>query len=67
MPIRWGVFIPYVALYFWSQMFLWWPLRRQWREAWVLFLVLFAASTALNILGHFGTDAGSSESGPPLT
>ena len=22
-PIRWSVFVPYVALYFWGQMFLW--------------------------------------------
>jgi len=21
-PVRWGVFIPYVGLYFWAQMFL---------------------------------------------
>ena len=53
-PIRWSVFVPYAALYFWAQMFLWWPLWNLSRTAWACFLVLFAASTALNIRGHFG-------------
>jgi hypothetical protein len=55
-PIRWGIFVPYVALYFWAQMFLWWPLWDLWRAAWLVFLVLFVANTALNIRGHFGQD-----------
>jgi hypothetical protein len=63
-PIRWGVFVPYVALYFWAQMFLWWPLWDLWRSSWVLFLVLFVANTALNIQGHFGEDGGASGSKP---
>ena len=25
-PVAWNVFIPYLALYFWAQMFMWWPL-----------------------------------------
>ena len=66
-PIRWGVFIPYVGLYFWGQMFLWWPLRGLSRPAWALFSVLFVVNTALNIRGHFGQGAGVSESGRPLT
>ncbi|MCX6373541.1 MAG: hypothetical protein NTX16_10785 [Actinobacteria bacterium] len=61
-PIRWGIFVPYVGLYFWAQMFLWWPLWDLWRAAWLGFLVLFAANTALNIRGHFGQDAADSES-----
>jgi hypothetical protein len=64
-PIRWGVFVPYVALYFWAQMFLWWPLWNLWRPAWACFLVLFVANTALNIQGHFGGGAASSESTQP--
>lgn len=54
MPIRWGVFVPYVGLYFWAQMFLWWPLRDVWLPAWGCFLVLFVVNTTLNIRGHFG-------------
>jgi len=53
-PIRWNIFVPYVALYFWAQMFLWWPLWDLWRAAWLGFLVLFVVNTALNIRGHFG-------------
>ena len=66
-PIRWSVFVPYVALYFWAQMFLWWPLWDLSRAAWACFLVLFVANTALNIRGHFGEDADASESKLPLT
>ena len=51
-PIRWSVFIPYVALYFWAQMFLWWPLWDVNRTLWACFLVLFAANTVLNLGGH---------------
>jgi len=61
-PIGWSVFIPYVALYFWAQMFLWWPLWDIQRAAWFCFLVLFVASTALNLRGHFGDDGAGSES-----
>lgn len=56
-PIAWGVLIPYVALYFWAQMFMWWPLWDIERVAWALYLVLFAANTVLNIRGH--VEAGS--------
>jgi len=50
-PIVWNVAVP---LYFWAQMFMWWPLWNVMRAAWVVFLVLFVASTALNLRGHFG-------------
>jgi hypothetical protein len=53
-PIVWSVFVPYLALYFWAQMFLWWPLWDINRVAWAVFLVLFVANTALNLRGHFG-------------
>jgi hypothetical protein len=52
-PIVWSVFVPYLALYFWAQMFMWWPLWHINRAAWTLFLVLFVANTALNLQGHF--------------
>jgi hypothetical protein len=66
-PIRWGVFVPYVALYFWAQMFLWWPLWNTWRAAWACFLVLFVVNTALNIQGHFGPSGARPQSTGPLT
>ena len=61
------MFVPYVALYLWGQMFLWWPLWALSRAAWACFLVLFVANTALNIRGHFGEDADAPESKLPLT
>jgi hypothetical protein len=51
-PIIWPVLVPYVALYFVAQMFIWWPLWNAARTAWAVFLVLFVVSTALNIRGH---------------
>jgi hypothetical protein len=51
-PPRAGLLVPYVALYFWAQMFLWWPLWDLQRGAWAAFLVLFALNTALNLTGH---------------
>ena len=60
-PIRWSVFVPYVALYFWAQMFLWWPLWDVWRAGWFCFLVLFVVNTALNLRGHFGHDGADSK------
>ena len=56
-PVRWGVLAPYVALYFWAQMFLWWPLWDIQRAAWAVFLVLFVANTAMNLRGHFEEDS----------
>lgn len=52
--IVWNVLIPYVALYFAAQMFMWWPLWDIERAAWAIYLLLFAVNTALNIRGHFG-------------
>jgi hypothetical protein len=51
-PIAWSVLVPYVALYFAAQMFLWWPLWNIERAAWVVYLLLFVPSTALNLRGH---------------
>ena len=56
-PIVWSVFIPYLALYFFAQMFMWWPLWDFSRAAWGAFLALFIPSTALNIRGHFGDES----------
>ena len=53
-PIVWNVFVPYLALYFSAQMFMWWPLWNVLQAAWAVFLVLFVANTALNLCGHFG-------------
>lgn len=51
-PIEWGVMAPYVALYFFGQMFLWWPLWDLAQPAWVAFGLLFVLNTALNLRGH---------------
>jgi hypothetical protein len=51
-PIEWRVMAPYVALYFFAQMFLWWPLWNVARVAWLGFGVLFVVNTALNLRGH---------------
>ena len=56
-PIRWSVLAPYVLIYLAGQMFLWWPMWNFWRLGWAIYLVLFAANTALNIRGHFGPQA----------
>ena len=52
-PFNWRVFGPYLLLYFFAQMFMWWPLWDIARLAWVAFLLLFVPSTVLNIRGHF--------------
>ena len=62
VPIRLSVFIPYVALYFFGQMFLWWPLWDLSRVAWACFLVLFVVNTLLNLRGHFGHDGSGLDS-----
>lgn len=56
-PPRAGILIPYVALYFFGQMFLWWPLWDMSRTAWGVFTTLFVVNTALNLAGHFGKRA----------
>jgi hypothetical protein len=50
--VDWGVMAPYVILYFFGQMFLWWPLWDLARGAWTAFGVLFVVNTALNLRGH---------------
>lgn len=54
-PIEWSVLAPYLGLYFFGQMFMWWPLWNFAREIWALFLVLFVVNTALNLQGHVRT------------
>ncbi|HJV98699.1 MAG TPA: hypothetical protein VJ617_06360 [Arthrobacter sp.] len=56
-PPKYGLLVPYVALYFWAQMFLWWPLLDLQRIAWSAFLVLFCLNTTLNLTEHFGRPA----------
>ena len=56
-PVEWNVLAVYLGLYFFGQMFLWWPLWDIARGAWIVFLVLFVVNTALNIRGH--VEAGS--------
>jgi hypothetical protein len=56
-PVQWAVLVPYVVLFVAAQMFLWWPLLNFARGAWLAFLGLFVANTALNIRGHFGAPA----------
>lgn len=53
-PIMPRFFAPFVTLYFFGQMFLWWPLRDIARGAWAVFGILFVVNTALNLVGHFG-------------
>lgn len=50
--VDWSVMAPYVTLYFFAQMFLWWPLWDLMRAAWAAFAVLFIVNTALNLRGH---------------
>jgi hypothetical protein len=59
-PVDWGVAVPYVALYFFAQMSMWWPLWDVDRSVWTVFLVLFVANTALNMRGHIGAESGTS-------
>jgi hypothetical protein len=54
-PVVWTVLGPYVVLYFFAQMFLWWPLWDLDRAAWTAFLVLFVVSTVLNFGEHART------------
>lgn len=53
-PIVPSFFAPFVTLYFFAQMFLWWPLLDIARGAWVGFGMLFVVNTMLNLVGHFG-------------
>lgn len=51
-PVEWPVLVVYVGLYFFAQIWLWWPLWDIARAAWAVFLALFVVNTALNIRGH---------------
>lgn len=51
-PLKWRIAAPYFALYFFAQMFMWWPLWDTARPAWGVFLMLFVANTLLNLRGH---------------
>ncbi|MEZ5119904.1 MAG: hypothetical protein R2686_08380 [Candidatus Nanopelagicales bacterium] len=64
-PIRWGIFVPYLAMYFWAQMFLWWPLWDLQPAAWTVFLVLFATNTVLNLSRHPRPWRGAQRSASP--
>ena len=57
--VDWTVVGPYLALYFFAQMFLWWPLWDLARPAWVAFGVLFVVNTGLNLRGHVTAARGS--------
>ncbi|MFN8631317.1 MAG: hypothetical protein U0838_13670 [Chloroflexota bacterium] len=62
-PIDWPVMAPYVALFFFAQMFLWWPLWDLARPAWLGFGLLFVANTALNLQGHAAANRGTAPRG----
>ena len=57
-PVAWrspmlpSIFIPYVFLYFASQMFYWWPLLKVHRVSWLIFAALYVLSTFLNVTSH---------------
>jgi hypothetical protein len=51
-PPRWPILGPYVTLYLVTNMFYWWPLGTFSRPLWYACAVLFAVSTALNVLSH---------------
>jgi len=52
VPIRWPIFVPYVALYLATIMFYWWPLALLARPLWYAYGALFVVATALNVASH---------------
>lgn len=62
-PIEWRVMAPYVALYLFAQMFLWWPLWDLARPAWLAFGLLFVVNTGLNLHGHAAANRGAGSHG----
>jgi hypothetical protein len=50
--VLWPVFLPYVALYLFAQVFYWWPLGQFDRRLWLAYTVLFVVSTSVNIASH---------------
>lgn len=63
-PVRWRMLVPYVVLYFYAQMFLWWPLWDLARLAWLTFALTFVANTGLNLYGHTKAEADSEQNRP---
>jgi len=51
-PLRLSIMFPYVFLYLGTVMFYWWPLGLLSRPLWVVFSVLFAIGTVLNVTSH---------------
>jgi len=51
-PPRWPVLAPYLALYFATTMFYWFPLARVSKPLWYVAGALFVLSTPLNLLSH---------------
>ena len=51
-PPRWPILGPYVSLYLATIMFYWWPLGLINKPLWYVYAILFAISTALNIMSH---------------
>jgi hypothetical protein len=54
-PIVWQIFIPYLVLYLSAQFAFWIPLWFIWPGYWMIYAVLYAVSTVLNISNHSRT------------
>ena len=52
IPVRWPIFVPYVALYLATVMFYWFPLALITKPLWYGCAVLFVLSTVLNVTSH---------------
>jgi len=51
-PLNWSILVPYVILYLGMVMFYWWPVGLLSRPLWLVYGILFAIATALNIMSH---------------
>jgi hypothetical protein len=63
-PIRWSIFLPYVFLYICAQFAFWIPLWFLWQGYWILYALLYAISTGLNISTHFRAKKTASQETP---
>lgn len=54
VPLRWSIFVPYLALYLAAQFAYWIPLWSIGLGYWIAYTILYAVNTALNIPTHFG-------------
>lgn len=63
-PIVPRLFTPFVTLYFFGQMFLWWPMWKTARIAWAVFAIVFVVNTALNLAGHLARSQAPQDAGP---